>query len=669
MKPTKPSKPTALESTDELPLLIEAVQDYAIFGLSPTGDIRSWNEGAFRIMGYRADEIVGRNFSVFYGPEDLRNRKPARELEVAAREGRVEDEGWRIRKDGAQFWANTVITSLLGADGTVRGFVKVTRDLTRRRAAEEKLKQSEEIFRLLVAAVKDYAIFLLDPEGNVATWNAGAQAIKGYTPQEIIGKHFSTFYPEQDKLAGKPAMELKVARAEGRFEEEGWRIRKDGSRFWANVVITAVNDEQGHLRGFAKVTRDMTDRKRAEDVQVALIEQREARLKAEEDRRRAEASYRTAEEANQAKDEFLMTLSHELRTPMTAIMGWSRLLPTLPADDPVVPQALASIARSADLQAQLIEDVLDVSRIVSGKLRLNVQEVDVTQVLLSAVEAVRPSASARNTTINTSFDGNLGKMMADPTRLQQIVWNLLANAVKFTPNDGAVEISAQRRAAEIQVTVKDNGQGIDPGFLRHIFEPFRQAETPQTRVHGGLGLGLSIVRYLTEAQGGTVTAESRGKGKGAMFTIILPIAASSAQPAVSHSASHYSDGAQSMAGRLSGVKIIVVDDDPEARALVSATLRQAGALATTVGSAPDALAELEKTNADIVLTDIAMPHTDGYQLAAKIREHHDFDKVKLIALSAFPMLEASNRDAFDLYLNKPIDPFKLVDSIASVIGR
>lgn len=660
MKSTKPPKPTiAPLSTDELPILIDAVHDYAIFGLSPTGEIRSWNEGASRIMGYKADEIVGRNFSVFYGPEDLENRKPARELEVAGREGRIEDEGWRIRKDGARFWANTVITVLRNDDGTVRGFVKVTRDLTRRREAEEHLRQSEEIFRLLVASVKDYAIFLLDPEGNVATWNAGAQAIKGYTPQEIIGKHFSTFYPEQDKLAGKPAMELRVARAEGRYEEEGWRIRKDGSRFWANVVITAVHDERGKLRGFAKVTRDMTDRKRSED----------ARLKADEDRRRAEASYRAAEEANQAKDEFLMTLSHELRTPMTAIMGWSRLLPTLSPDDPVVPQALASIARSADLQAQLIDDVLDISRIVSGKLRLNVQEVDVNQVLSSAVDAVRPSAAARNTTITTSFAGNVGNIMADPTRLQQIVWNLLANAVKFTANDGRVEINAQRRASSIQITVKDNGVGIEPAFLPHIFEPFRQAETPHTRVHGGLGLGLSIVRYLTEAQGGTVTVESGGKGKGAMFTITLPVTASSAPVAVRHSTSHYSDEVHSMAGRLSGMRVLVVDDDPEARSLVTATLRQAGALVTTVRSAPDALSELKKTKVDIVLTDVAMPNIDGYQLAERIRELSDFGGIKLIALSAFPILEGSNRAAFDAYLNKPIDPFKLVDSIVSVTGR
>ncbi|MGZ7077885.1 MAG: PAS domain-containing sensor histidine kinase, partial [Thermoanaerobaculia bacterium] len=422
---------TAVDFADELPFFIDAVQDYAIFGLGPTGEVRSWNKGAARIMGYRAEEAVGRNFSMFYGPADLENRKPQRELEIAVRDGRVEDEGWRLRKDGTQFWANTVITVLRDDDGSVRGFVKVTQDMSKRRDAEERLRQSEEIFRLLVSAVKDYAIFLLDPEGRVATWNKGAQAIKGYLPEEIIGKYFGTFYPEADVRAGKPALELKIARAEGRFEEEGWRIRKDGSRFWANVVITAVKDERGELRGFTKVTRDITDRKQADEVQRALIKQREALLKAEEVQRRTEASYRAAQDANRSKDEFLMTLSHELRTPMTAIMGWARLLPTLAPDDPIVPQALASIARSADLQAQLIDDVLDVSRIVSGKLRLNVQSVDVASILSAAIEAVRPSAAAKNIAIETAFSSDIGSIRADPTRLQQIVWNLLANAVKF----------------------------------------------------------------------------------------------------------------------------------------------------------------------------------------------------------------------------------------------
>jgi PAS domain S-box-containing protein len=665
MKPTKAARGGIADFTDEIPLLIDSVQDYAIFVLGPTGEIRTWNTGAARLMGYTADEALGRNFSMFYGPTDLENRKPQHELEVAQRDGRIEDEGWRLRKDGTRFWANTVITALRNEDGSIRGFAKVTRDLTPRREAEERLRQSEEMFRLLVASVKDYAIFLLDPQGVVVTWNAGAQAIKGYAPHEIIGKHFSTFYPEEDRRAGKTEWELRVARAEGRFEEEGWRVRKDGTRFWASVVITAVRDETGELRGFAIVTRDITDRKRAEEVQAALMEQREARLIAEEEKRRAEASLRAAEEANQAKDEFLMTLSHELRTPMTAIMGWSRLLPTLAPTDPIVPQALTSIARSADLQAQLIDDVLDVSRIVSGKLRLRIQPVEVTTVLNAAVDAVRPGAAGKNTTITTSFASDLGTIMADPTRLQQIVWNLLSNAVKFTPKGGRIEITARRLPALVEISVRDTGEGIDPALLPHIFEPFRQAESPQTRVHGGLGLGLSIVRYLIEAQGGTVTAESAGKGQGAKFTVTLPIGAVAQSFPQRPSSSRYTDTEKSIAGRLAGISIVVVDDDPEARSLITTTLRQAGASVTAAASAAEGLAALEKEKPDVVLTDLAMPHVDGYQLAREIRGRDTLSGVKIIALTAFGE-GGKNQGQFDAYLNKPIDPFGLVDSILDV---
>src|ERR1051326_5917220 len=285
-------------TSDALALLIDEVQDYAIFLMGTDGEIRTWNRGAARIFGYEAGEAIGRNFRMFYSEEDLANNKPGHELEVAERDGRIEDESLRTRKDGTRFWVNTVITALRNPDGSLRGFAKVTRDLTKRREAEEQVRQSEEMFRLLVANVQDYAIFMLDPNGYIASWNAGAHRIKGYTAEEIIGKHFSIFYPEEDIRSGKPPRELQIARDYGVYEEEGWRLRKDGSRFWANVIITAVHDETGRLRGFAKVTRDITERKQAEETQRALLQQREARLTAEEERRRAEASFRVAQEAN-----------------------------------------------------------------------------------------------------------------------------------------------------------------------------------------------------------------------------------------------------------------------------------------------------------------------------------------------------------------------------------
>src|SRR3954454_9378052 len=453
-----PDRHTTAPRAEEFAILVDAVEDYAVFLLDPEGVIRSWNRGAARIMGYKEDEAVGRHFSMFYGPEDLASEKPRRELETATRDGRVEDEGWRIRKDGQQFWANTVITLLRNDKGEMTGFAKVTRDMTARRHAEEELRQSTEIFQLLVSSVRDYAIFMLDPNGNIATWNKGAERIKGYKPDEIIGSHFSRFYRGEDKANGKPERELEIARRDGSVEDEGWRLRKDGTRFWANVVITAVFDASGELRGFAKVTRDITERKEAEETRRALLEQREARLQAEEERRRAEASYRAAQEANRAKDEFLMTLSHELRTPMTSILGWSKMLPSLKPGDPLFEEAIASIATGAQLQARLIDDILDVSRIVSGKMRLTPETIDVSRVIKDSVDAVIPTASAKQITITTDLSPNLGQMVADPTRLQQVIWNLLTNAVKFTPRRGAVEVAARRTSSHVQIAVSDNGE-------------------------------------------------------------------------------------------------------------------------------------------------------------------------------------------------------------------
>jgi PAS domain S-box-containing protein len=540
-------------------------------------------------------------------------------------------------------------------EDAVKGMVPVTHP-------EEQLRQNAEIFQLLVAAVRDYAIFMLDPQGNIATWNAGAQRIKGYAPSEIIGRHFSTFYSEEDKLNRKPERELEIAREKGSVEDEGWRLRKDGSRFWANVIITAVHDEKGELRGFAKVTRDITDRKQAEETQRALLEQREARLQAEEERRHAEASYRAAQEANRAKDEFLMTLSHELRTPMTSILGWSKMLPSLKPEDSLFQEAIAAIATGAQLQARLIDDILDVSRIVSGKLRLTPETIDVETVIKDSVDAISPTASAKQITITTSFARNLGRMVADPTRLQQVIWNLLSNAVKFTPRHGSVVVSTRRTSSHIQIAVSDNGEGIDLQFLPHIFEPFRQAESPRTRVHGGLGLGLSIVRYITEAHGGTVAAESEGPGKGTTFTVTLPVRAMSG----SEGAVRSSFGDTFLhRDRLRDVDIVLVEDEEESRKMLMTVLRAAGATVRAFDTATDALASIDEHQPELVITDIAMPTLDGYAFTRQLRQRDYGPKLRIVALSAFSP-DASERRTFDAYLLKPIDPFQLVDEIARV---
>ena len=651
---------------DELSLLVEAVQDYAIFVLSPTGLIRTWNRGAARIMGYTTDQIVGEPFSRFYIEEDLAARKPERELEIARAEGRVEDEGWRVRRDGRWFWANTVITALRDETGELVGFAKVTRDLTERKAAEDRQRESEELVHLLIESVRDYAIFILDPDGRVATWNLGARRIKGYTDEEIIGQHFSVFYPEEDVAEGKPEHVLELAREHGSAEDEGWRVRKDGTRFWANVVITAVHDPSGRLRGFAKITRDVTEKRLADESRLALLEQREQLMLAEDAKRRAEASYQAAQESNRAKDEFLMTLSHELRTPMTAIIGWARLLPEMTPGDPLFSEAVASITRSASLQARLIDDILDISRIVAGKLHLADDVIPVERLLHDAIDAVRTPAKEREITITTTIDASVDSIVGDTSRLHQILLNLLTNAVKFTPQGGRIEILASRTGENVAIAVRDNGDGIAPEFLERIFEPFRQAENPRIRIHGGLGLGLSIVRRLAEAHGGTVTAFSEGRGKGATFTLTLPVKPP-APRASAPPADRQDDTTHPQ--QLAGVRILLVEDEPETRHYIATTLKMAGAEVVLCNSAAAALKEWDAGPPDIVVTDIGMPGVDGYELTRELRAREGGASVKIVALSAFPASTIDDASTLDAYLTKPIDPHDLVAELSRIAAR
>jgi PAS domain S-box-containing protein len=420
-------------SEERFRLLVDSVRDYAIFMLDPEGHVLTWNAGAERFKGYRADEIIGSHFSRFYPPDALARRLPEHELEMATRDGAFEDEGWRVRKDGSLFWANVVITAMRDATGQLVGFAKVTRDLTQRRNHEEALKRSEERFRLLVEGVADYAIFMLDVNGRIASWNEGAQRIKGYAAAEILGKHFSVFYPTEVRESGWPEYELQQAQELGRFVDTGWRLRSDGTSFWAQVTITALRDETGQLVGYAKLTRDLTATMRIEAMELANREHEEL-LDAERNARIA------AQRATRMKDEFLATLSHELRTPLTAILGWTQvLLRAKPGDERVnLQRAIEVIDRNARAQVQLIDDLLDLNRIMTGKLRLDLQQVGMASVIQAAVESVAPSAAAKGVELQSLLDTGPAMVNGDSGRLQQVVWNLLNNAIKFTPAGGKV---------------------------------------------------------------------------------------------------------------------------------------------------------------------------------------------------------------------------------------
>jgi PAS domain S-box-containing protein len=531
-------KATSSESVDLYRLLVDRVQDYAIFALDPSGCVLSWNTGAQRLKGYSAAEIIGKHFSVFYPPETAGFR-PAEELEEAIATGKAEDMGWRVRKDGSRFWANVLITALRDDNGTLVGFAKVTRDLTERQAAEDELRQSEERFRLLIESVRDYAIFMLDPQGFVRTWNSGAERLKGYKADEIIGKHFSMFYPADDP--GRPDRALEIALRDGRFEEEGWRFRRDGTRFLANVTITPVFGATGELAGYAKVTRDLTERKAelerslaaarraaAEEAARAAAEAKADELRALADKLGAqtdelERQRRVAELANKAKGEFLAAMSHELRTPLNAIGGYAQLM-EMGIGGPITTEQRANLERIQRSQQHLlgiINDILNFSRIEAGQLRYDIGPVALGDVLDSGAAMIGPQAQVKG------IDLDLAKCpvdivaSADRFKVEQILLNLLSNAVKFTPENGRIELSCDQVDGVVSISVRDSGIGIPADQLETIFAPFMQVGRSLASPKDGTGLGLAISRDLARAMDGDITVESR-EHHGSTFTLTLP---------------------------------------------------------------------------------------------------------------------------------------------------
>jgi PAS domain S-box-containing protein len=528
------------------------------------------------------------------------------------------------------------------------------RDISDRKRTQEALRASEEQFHLLLENVKDYAIFFLDTERRITRWNLGAERILGYKEAEILGQSASIIFTPEDREQGEDKGEIDKAEAEGRAENERWHVRKDGSLFWGSGIVTPLRDENGKLRGFAKIMRDTTEHKQAEDERnQLLVREQEARAE--------------AEAANRIKDEFLAVLSHELRTPLNPILGWAKLLRSRTFDQKTADRALETIERNAKLQIQLIEDLLDVSRILRGKLSLNVCPVALITTIEAAMETVRLAAQAKSIQIQTVLDSSVGLVAGDPNRLQQVVWNLLSNAVKFTPDRGRVAVRLERVGSQVQIQVIDTGKGISPDFLPHVFEYFRQADSTTTRVFGGLGLGLAIVHHLVELHGGTVWAESPGEGQGATFTIRLPLLAVNPQTIQE---SEQPDSTLD----LSDLKILVVDDEVDSREFVTFALEEHRAVVKAVASAGEALEALALEKPDLLLSDIGMPEMDGYTLIRQIRmmSPEQGGQIPAIALSAY----ASNTDSkqalaagFQKHIAKPVEPAQLMAVISTLIGH
>ena len=621
-----------------------------MFVLDLGGHVLTWNRGAQRIKGYAAEQIIGQHFSIFYPAEDLAAQKPQRELEIALAQGHVEDEGWRLRRDGGRFWAFVSITLLRDDSGQPRGFAKVTRDLTERREAQEELRLSEERFRRLVDGVSDYAIYMLDPSGVVTTWNSGAQKIKGYKASEIIGRNFSLFFTPEDREAGRPQLELGIAAREGRYEEEGWRLRADGSTFWANVILTPLHDPAGNLLGFSKVTRDLTARRIAEETARAA--------------QKAEATAREMQLAGRLKDEFLATVSHELRTPLNAILGWSSVLLTR-SDQQLVEKGVEVIHRNAKAQSKIIEDILDVSRIITGQLRIEMKPVDLIVIIGDAIEAVRPSAVARDIQLEIQGSSEPWRLIGDAERLQQVMWNLLSNAVKFNVAGGRIRIKLERGGGQLSVSIADDGKGIEPEFLPYVFDRFKQADGSTTRRHGGLGLGLAIVRHIVELHGGHVQAASPGPGQGSTFTIWLPVRATIApsEPPPSTAARPEASSAPTAPPELAGVHVLVVDDERDARELLELVLTRSGARVSTAGSVSSALTLLESATPDVIVSDVGMPEEDGYSFMRRVRQlAGPAATIPAIALTAYTRRDDERQAlamGFSMHLGKPVDPDEL----------
>jgi two-component system CheB/CheR fusion protein len=498
-------------SQEEYRLIFESVMEYAIYTADLDGTIRTWSPGAERILGFTERDAVGQHSRLIFTPEDRAAREAEKEIVTARETGRAADERWHVRKDGSRFWASEVMSALREPKtGRLRGLVKVLRDNTALKEAQDALRVSDERFRGLFEGVRDFAIFLLDKEATITAWNWGAENILGWTAAEAVGRPGAMIFTPEDRAAGAAEREIETARREGRSPDQRWHLRKDGSRFWANGVLTKLPGAAG---GFVKIMRDETERKRTEEELAAV-------------RQEAIAARALAEQANRTKDEFLATASHELRTPLSAILIWSKTLRRAvegsELDRDAVAEAVGAIEHSAVAQKRLIEDLMDTVRIEAGKIRLDLREADLAKTVGAAVEAMRPAAAEKGVTLAADLAGDVGRARVDAGRIEQVVWNLISNAVKFTPTGGRVEVALRRDAEGAEIRVADNGVGIAGEHLKQIFERFTQVEGGLVRASGGRGLGLTIARQLVTLHGGTIEAESGGRNKGATFTVRLP---------------------------------------------------------------------------------------------------------------------------------------------------
>ena len=598
------------------------------------------------MLGRTPADIEGRRITEIMGDEGFATIRP--HVEAVLRGERVEYESAVKFAGIGERSLRVVYSPDRGQNGTVTGWIASILDVT-----EEKQASHARAVVSSIAETSFDAIVTKSLDGIVTSWNPAAQQLFGYTADEIVGQSIRVLIPPERQSEEDDILErIRTGQRVEHFETV--RIAKDGRHVHVSVTISPLRDEAGRIVGASKIARDISAVRAAEAERVRLIQ-----------------------EASRLKDDFLATLSHELRTPLNAVLGYARMLRAGVVRADKQARAIETIERNATSLTQIVEDVLDISRIVSGKIRLNVQPVDLPQTVTNAVDAVAPAADARGIRIETVLDPNATPVSGDPERLQQVLWNLLSNAVKFTTRGGRVQVRLARVNSHVEVSVADTGVGIAPEFLPHVFERFRQADAGIARERGGLGLGLSIARQLAEMHGGTIDAASNGVGHGSTFTLTLPLMIVNAVSRGREARVHPSSVAAAQVipiTDLRGVNVLAVDDDVDAVTLIAELLEAAGARVSTARSADDALRAMDMAAPQVLVTDLGMPHVDGFQLLDRVRAHPNplVRRVPAAALTAYARSEdrvKALRAGFQIHLSKPIDPTELLAAVASLSKR
>ncbi|MEA2236828.1 MAG: hypothetical protein QOC81_1552 [Thermoanaerobaculia bacterium] len=643
--------------------LQNAILNSANFSSIATDDkgvIQLFNVGAERMLGYSAADVIDRITPAdISDPQEVIARAEAlsRELGTTITPGfdalafkasrGIEDiyELTYIRKDGSRFPAIVSVTALRDDQSSIIGYLLIGTDNSARKHAEETLRWTEESFRLMVESVSDYAIVMLDPEGRVVSWNTGAERIKGFHAGEIVGRHFAIFYPRDDIADGKPQQDLDQAAAGGRFEDEGWRVRKNGSLFWANIVITAIRDQTGHLRGFAKLTRDLTARNKVEAVLT-----------------NAKAA---AEKANLAKSEFLSSMSHELRSPLNAILGFAQLMESdSPAPTPAQTESISQILNAGWYLLELINEILDLAAIESGKLSISLEPVSLTELLLECQAMIDPLAQRRSVRMTFPATGGDFHVHADRTRLKQVVINLLTNAIKYNTVDGSVVVdcSAEVTAGRIRITVTDTGPGLPPEKLTHLFQPFNRLGQEATSEEG-TGIGLVVSKRLVELMDGVIGVQS-DLGKGSVFWVELRSTAPLTVPASFETIAP----AESVSANPAAMRtLLYVEDNPANLTLVQRLISRRSDLRMLTAVDGHRGVELARTSLpDVILMDINLPGISGIEALRILREDQATAHIPVVALSANAMardIQKGLEAGFFRYLTKPIKVSEFMEAL------